>query len=591
EADVAALCAACAIDHGIGPVAETPGGARAGYERWETFKQHGLRGYHRLRNNAAAPPPEGVSRLSPYLHHGHVSPFRIAREAAADGSDGAEKYLDELLVWREMAYNFCFYTDELETLEALPDWARETLEAHASDERDALYSWDQLARGETGDALWDAAQHSLLRHGELHNNVRMTWGKALLRWTPTPSDALAMLIDLNHRYALDGSDPNSYGGLLWALGLFDRPSGTEVPIYGTVRTRSTADHAERLDMDRYAGRVTRPAHPDAPSVAIVGAGLSGLVAARTLSDQGLAVQVFDKGRGPGGRMSTRRTDNFSFDHGAQYFTVRDDRFRRYISAWLDEGLVQPWDGAIGVAKEGTIERKDSPTTRYVGVPRMSSLARHLATSLPVRYETRVERVARDGRHWRLQDTEGTDLGTYDAVLITAPPPQSAPLLADAPALAEQVRSVTMLPCWAVMVTFAEPLPLAFDGLFVHDAPLSWAARNSSKPERPDGESWVLHGAPGWSADRLEADPETVGTRLLAAFFEATGLDPVEAPFVQAHRWRYSMADEPLSVGCLWDPEQRIGACGDWCHGSRVEGAFLSGMAAAGRVLGMPVATG
>ncbi len=192
-ADLQALSARCRIDHGIGPVPHTRGGSRAGYARWEAFKRDGLRAYARLRNDAAVIPPRGVSRLSPYLHYGMVSPLRIAREAAADGSAGAEKFLDELLIWRELAHNFCFHTPDPENLASLPDWARETLARHGEDPRPVLYTAEQLERARTGEPLWDAAQRSLLRHGELHNNLRMTWGKALLAWTPSPAEALQRL--------------------------------------------------------------------------------------------------------------------------------------------------------------------------------------------------------------------------------------------------------------------------------------------------------------------------------------------------------------------------------------------------------------
>ncbi|MBT8399602.1 MAG: deoxyribodipyrimidine photo-lyase, partial [Rhodothermia bacterium] len=258
DADIAALCSRCDIDHSIGPAAHTPGGSMAGYERWTGFVENGLAQYARLRNDAAVTPPQGVSRLSPYLHHGHVSPFRIAREAKASGAAGASKFLDELLIWRELAHNFCFYHDDVESLVALPAWARETLDQHKDDARPASYSWETLARGRTDNRLWDLAQRSLLAHGELHNNVRMTWGKALLSWTASPEEALQMLIDLNHRYALDGNDPNSYGGLLWCLGLFDRPFAPPKPVFGTVRPRSIERHAERLDLDEYEVHVSRP---------------------------------------------------------------------------------------------------------------------------------------------------------------------------------------------------------------------------------------------------------------------------------------------------------------------------------------------
>jgi len=182
------------------------GGSAAGYARWQHFKLDGLKAYAKRRND---PLRDGTSRLSPYLHYGMVSPMRIAREAAASETAGAEKFLDELLVWRELAYNFCFFNHDLDSLAAVPDWARETLAEHESDLRPSSYSWETLARGKTGDRLWDAAQRSLLMQGELHNNVRMTWGKALLDWTPNAAAALSMMLDLNHRYALDGRDPAS----------------------------------------------------------------------------------------------------------------------------------------------------------------------------------------------------------------------------------------------------------------------------------------------------------------------------------------------------------------------------------------------
>ena len=148
------------------------------------------------------------------------------------------------------------------------------------------------------------------------------------------------MIDLNHRYALDGRDPASYGGILWCLGQFDRPFPPPRPILGTVRGRSTKEHARRLDPERYWQQTTRPLYTPRPRVAVIGAGISGLMCARTLLDHGIDVTVFEKGRGVGGRMATRRTDDgLQFDHGAQYFTVRDERFERYVDSWLQDGIV------------------------------------------------------------------------------------------------------------------------------------------------------------------------------------------------------------------------------------------------------------
>ena len=138
--------------------------------------------------------------------------------------------------WRELAWHFCHHTRDVDSTAAIPGWARETLERHREDERERTLSWAELFHAEAGDSLWDAMQRSLLRHGELHNNLRMTWGKAVLGWTPDGETALAHLLDLNHRLALDGRDPSSYGGILWCLGQFDRPFEPEERVIGTVTT-------------------------------------------------------------------------------------------------------------------------------------------------------------------------------------------------------------------------------------------------------------------------------------------------------------------------------------------------------------------
>lgn len=286
---LSALIASCDIDHSVGPVPHTRGGTRAGKARWASFVRHGLRSYAHRRNDALL---DGVSRMSAYLHYGQVSPMYIARQCVRNGSSGARKFLDELLIWRELSYSWCFHTPVHDTLDAIPGWARESLKRETSTQRPVLPPPEALARGMVGEPLWDAAQASLRIHGELHNNVRMTWGKALLQWTAGPEEALAQLLALNNRFALDGRDPCSYGGLLWCLGQFDRPFSPPQPIFGAVRARSLAQHAERLDVDAYRRRVMRPPCEDPGRTAVIGAGLSGALCARLIVDHGHAVDVF-----------------------------------------------------------------------------------------------------------------------------------------------------------------------------------------------------------------------------------------------------------------------------------------------------------
>ncbi|MEL7498254.1 MAG: FAD-dependent oxidoreductase [Planctomycetota bacterium] len=589
-ASIPELVARCEIDHTVGPIVDTVGGSTAGYRRWNQFRQKKLARYARTRNNALV---DGVSRMSAYLHYGMVSPMRLARDADEFDNAGGEKYLDELLIWRELAYAFCFYRKDHDQWTAIPDWAQATLSSHADDPRDQIYSWEELARGQTDDSLWNVAQQSLLRHGELHNNVRMTWGKAILNWTETPQEALLQIINLNHRYALDGRDPASYGGILWCLGQFDRPFDPEQSVIGTVRPRPTRVHAKRLNIEAYQKHIASLRIDSPPRIAVIGAGISGLIAARTLTDQGLEVTVFDKGRGVGGRMSTRRTDFGHFDHGAQYFTARDSRFQKYVESWIHMGLVSQWpdlkrsaDQRIVVLEKGQIQSESKSSDRFVAVPGMSALCKHLAQGLNIHLNTRVSNVDDSGTSVELFDFERGSLGSFNHLVVTAPAAQAVELLGAFPTLVKQINPIEMNPCWAAMASFDRPVTDQWVGAFLHGSFLSWTARNSSKPGRPSTyENVVIHASPEWTSEHWEDDPEKVANEMLEEFWRVTGVTIQTPIHLSAHRWKYAIPVEPSAQRCFLDSSGRVIAAGDWASGSRVEGAFLSGMSAAGRVLG------
>lgn len=315
--------------------------------------------------------------------------------------------------------------------------------------------------------------------------------------------------------------------------------------------------------------------------------MAGLSAARALVDNGADVHVFDKSRGPGGRMASRRKDELVFDHGAQYFTARDERFIRRVEFWIQDGLVALWEGAIGTVEQGRFEARPTEISRYVGIPRMSALTRHLAANLDITSNTRLVNATYDRDGWSLYDDSGKLESHYDGLIVTTPPVQAVQFLQDSPGLVERINEVAMRPCWAVMVAIKEKLAIPFDGLFVQNSPLSWICRNSSKPNRPSLETWVLHSAPDWAEEHLEMTPEEVLPLLMTAFSEATGIPEIPTLHAQAHRWRYALASNPLSYGALWDSSLQLAVCGDWCNNSRVEGAFLSGQSAAGRLMGLP----
>jgi renalase len=247
-------------------------------------------------------------------------------------------------------------------------------------------------------------------------------------------------------------------------------------------------------------------------------------------------------------------------------------------------VVALWNGRIvRLIEDGTVE--ESPGERFVGTPGMNAPARILAAAVQPRSGVRVATVTPDGRKWRLEDERGTDLGRYDMVVAAVPGPQAVPLLAEAPDLASRATDAVMAGCWTVMAHFERRLDLGYDGAFVTDSPLSWIARDSSKPGRPEGESWVLHGSPEWSQQHIEDEQDAVIKALTAAFRDLVG-DAAAVPVehLAAHRWRFSLPVHALDEECLFDPERGLGACGDWCNGARVEGAYLSGLALAERMI-------
>jgi predicted NAD/FAD-dependent oxidoreductase len=328
----------------------------------------------------------------------------------------------------------------------------------------------------------------------------------------------------------------------------------------------------------------RQTHPGgAPSLAVIGAGVAGLAAARRVADAGATVTVFDKGRGPGGRCSVRRADGWSFDHGAQYLTTRDPRLGGRVREWLDAGVIARWAPRI-IEIDGEGRRLSrSHTQRFVGVPGMNRPLAQLARGLDVRTGTRVTRLTHDRGRWRVALHESELAGPFDAVLVTTPPAQAVPLLEAAPGLAKRCARAELEPCWALMLGFEEPLEAELDAAFVNVGPLGWIVRDSSKPGRPEREAWLLHATPEWSREHLEADAADVVAMLRPAFRDVVAEDVPEPRFVAAHRWRYARPVRLADPVCESEHERGAFIAGDWCRGASVESAYVSGLEAAERI--------
>ncbi len=248
------------------------GGQRQASKLLDHFLNEKLDHYSANRNE---PELDATSRLSLYLHCGFISTHDIVR-AILDREDwsldrlgttakgqregwwgvreSVEAFLDQLVTWRELGFNFCRFRDDYDQFSSLPLWARQTLAAHKKDKREFRYTGRELETGATHDQLWNAAQGQLIREGYIHNYLRMLWGKKIIEWTPTPEEALAIMLELNDKYALDGSDPNSYSGIFWTLGRYDRPWGPERAIFGTIRYMSSANTARKVRVKDYISR-------------------------------------------------------------------------------------------------------------------------------------------------------------------------------------------------------------------------------------------------------------------------------------------------------------------------------------------------
>ncbi len=313
-------------------------------------------------------------------------------------------------------------------------------------------------------------------------------------------------------------------------------------------------------------------------VAVVGAGVAGLAAARALVDRRHEVTVFERSPVAGGRVGTKAiktielprgmSGEVAFDHGAQYFTVRDDRFSALAAEWDRDRVISKWTGMIVVFDDEGWEKVEDGTSRYVGIPDMSAISKAMAAGLNISYGQRIESI-------------DPLLAEFDHVILAIPAAAALRLVSHQRALSAKIAGVSMPPTWTVMAAFEERVVCRFDAAFVTGNAISWIARNSSKPKRNwQIETWVIHASHAWSQAHFDDQPDDVGAFLMATFEDLIPAGLPRAFYATVHRWRHAAADPPLAAGAIHDSEARITLCGDWCKGPRVEDAYVSGIEAA-----------
>ena len=494
----------CNIDMSVHPVWKQRGGERAALQRWQEFLSKGLSGYARRRNNAAD--PYGVSRLSMAIHYGMISVMKIVREAHAVGTKSAEKFLDELLIFREHAWHHVYSKEEPYGAHNLPNWALESWQDTSDDVRTTLLEREDFEVGTSPNKLWNLCQTSLYRHGELHNNLRMTWGKATPHWTTSVEESLLIGQHLNDKYALDGRDPSSIAGIHWCHGLFDRPFLPPLPVMGVVRKRELETHQSRLDIEAYERYVTQLAYQQQRPFIIVGAGYAGARAAQILTTYGYDVLVLDKGTIPGGRSSTKRRKSGAYNHGSDTRSGTD-------ALHADEHIISMLEGT------------------------------------DVLCETRIVSIENHPEYVVLEDEKGF---TWEAegVILTCPIPQLQPLI---PQLVPQHwADHPYVSNWTLICTGKKPVP---NKLLVNDNPSIELIRRGTN--HTESNVLIVHMTNDWSKKYLEHSREEITQLILAELNTATS-EWLEGAELHAHRWRFSRPSvQPERVD-----NQRITFAGD-----------------------------
>lgn len=314
-------------------------------------------------------------------------------------------------------------------------------------------------------------------------------------------------------------------------------------------------------------------------IAIIGAGISGLVLAQNLKNHADVV-IYEKARGVGGRMSTRYADPFYFDHGTQCFTARGKEFQDFLKPFMDAGVITEWSGKVINLEIGTKETKRLWFEPHlVATPNMNSLCKKLAEGLDVRVAVEVTPLAqKQSGLWVLQDKQGNTLGEYDWVISTAPPAQTLALFQASLADDSALHMARMQGCYSLMIGFNRPWHKQWNAAKVRDNAIKWISINSSKPGRnKDVTAIVAHSRNSWADEHMDDDMAEAQKFLLSQFEAVTGMDCGNADYISTHRWKYAIVEKSQKSGFYFEPNQALAATSDWASTSRIEEVWLNAM--------------
>lgn len=313
-----------------------------------------------------------------------------------------------------------------------------------------------------------------------------------------------------------------------------------------------------------------------PSIAIIGAGISGLTIASILKDL-FNITVFEKARGVGGRMSTRYVDHYSFDHGTQFFTAKTTEFQEFLGPFISQGTIAEWQGNyITINKQKIISQEKDIKGLWVAIPNMNSLCKSLSKDIEIRTNCEIAPLLiKSKNQWVLLDKAGEEQGCYDLVISTAPPLQTVRLMEEHLPSDCSIRSASFLGCFTLMLGFDHKWDKDWIAAKIQENPINWIAINSTKPNRnSDATSIVVHSSNTWANSHIEMQTNEVQKILLKSFYQATGIDFSKAKFITTHRWRYASCEKDFESKPYYDPALGIACTGDWCEASRIEATWL-----------------
>lgn len=314
------------------------------------------------------------------------------------------------------------------------------------------------------------------------------------------------------------------------------------------------------------------------SIAIIGAGLSGLTVFRKLKNVA-NVTIFEKSTKVGGRISVRVSSNFEFDHGAQFFTVKDPDFLFFLKPLIELGIVKQWKARFAEINGNRIDFQSkwgSEFPRYIGAPVMNSFLESLSHNAPIIFGKRIEKIKPCGDLWELYDDDDKSLGCYDWVISSAPAPQTKEILPRVFFFWDMLNEIKMSACFSLMLGFSKPVELGFDAAIVKNSDISWISVNSSKPDRTDSPSVLVHSSNEWADRNIDNKLEKACDHLLGSLSNMVELPNENLVFKDIKLWRYANVTKQNNNRAFLDVKNKLGACGDWCINGKVEAAFQSG---------------